>query len=121
MSTMLVSVERVKAALRYDHSDEDAILEFTIQAASRIVLNYLKMDESSFAGSDYDTDGDYPVESDGVLIGMDAFPDVQAATIFMVGVLRRDPDGAEMDKWERGYLPAPVCALLYSLRDPALA
>ena len=121
MPTMLVSVERAKAVLRFDHDAEDAVLEFTIQAASRMILNYLKYDESAFAGSDYDTDGEYPTDTDGVLIGMDSFPDVQAATLFLVGVMRRDPDGAEMDKWEMGYLPKPVMAMLYTLRDPALA
>lgn len=119
--TMLVGLAETKARLRFDHDAEDADLTLLIQAASQMVLNYLKMDESEFAGSEYDTDGDYPTDTDGVLIGMDAFPDVRAATIYLVGVLKRDPDGAEMDKWEHGYLPRPVMAMLYTLRDPAIA
>lgn len=118
MPTLLASVDEFKLRQRYVGTDEDADIEFVLQAASRMVLGYLKVDESYFAGSEYDTDGEYPADSDGVLINVT--PEVKAATIYLAGVLKRDPDGAETEKWELGYLPRPVLAMLYHLRDPAL-
>ncbi len=119
--TMLVSLAQTKARLRFDTDAEDVDLTFMIEAASQMVMNYLKTDESFFAGSEYDTDGTWPADTDGVLIGADSYPEVQTATIYLAGVLKRDPDGVEMDKWQMGYLPFPVMAMLYPLRDPALA
>lgn len=119
--TMLVSLERTKARLRFDTNAEDVDLTFMIEAASQMVLNYLKVDESYFAGSEYDTDGVWPADTDGVLIGADTYPEVQTATIYLAGMLKRDPDGAEAEKWQQGYLPFPVMAMLYPLRDPAIA
>lgn len=118
--TMLVSLAETKARLRYDHSDEDVDLTFLIEACSQMVLNYLKVDESFFAGSEYDTDGTWPTDSDGVLIGTDNYPEVKTATMYLVAVIKRDPSGVESDKWTMGNLPFPVMAMLYPLRDPAL-
>jgi len=119
MTTMLASLSETKARLRFDNDAEDADLTLLIQAASKMVMNYLKADESLFVGSDFDTDGDWPADSDGVLLGVT--PEVSTATIYLVGVLKRDPDGVDTSKWSMGYLPIPVMAMLYPLRDPALA
>ena len=106
----LVDIDQVKAALRIDHDDEDAILELLIPAASGAVVNYLKDGADGF------------VDEDGGLIP-DAVipPEVMIATIFLVGVLRRNPDNDTEGAFEQGYLPKPVTALLYPLRRPALA
>jgi hypothetical protein len=118
--TMLVSLAQTKARLRFDHNDEDADLQFMIEAASQMVLHYLKTDESFFAGSEFDTGGTWPTDSDGVLIGASEYPEIQTAVIYLAGMLKRDPDGVEMEKWQHGYLPMPAMAMLYPLRDPAM-
>jgi hypothetical protein len=43
------------------------------------------------------------------------------ATILLTGHFYNNPDGDPEHDWEQGYLPRPVTALLYPLRDPALA
>ena len=47
--------------------------------------------------------------------------EVRAATVLMIGHLMRNPDNNVEGAFDRGYLPMPVTALLYPLRDPALA
>ena len=39
----------------------------------------------------------------------------------LVGHFYKEPDGNTEDAFEQGYLPKPVTALLYPLRDPTLA
>lgn len=116
---MLASLSDTKSWLNITHSSDDIKVTGLIYAASAMVLEYLKMDPEDFSGSEYDSDGEYPSDSDGVLDG--TLPQMSTATMYLAGMLYRDPDGAESDKWERGYLPRPVTAMLYSLRDPALA
>lgn len=113
MSYMLASLEDTKHWLNVSHDGDDSKIEFGIIAASSMVMAYLKASPEDYAGSDLETD------SDGVLIGV--LPQMTAATKYLAGVMYRDPDGVEMDKWEMGYLPRPVMAMLYALRDPALA
>lgn len=106
----LVSVDEVKAMLRLDGDDADELLILLIPAASGAVLNYLK------TGADAFTD------SNGTVTDPNAVPfEVRAATVLMVGHLMRNPDNNVENAFERGYLPMPVTALLYPLRDPALA
>lgn len=108
----LVTVERVKSALRIDTDQDDSLLEAYIQAASAAVIAYLKAQASVLL--DLDTGGDIPS-------GFEVPPTIQTATIILVGHFYREPDGNTDDAFERGYLPKPVTALLYPLRDPALA
>jgi hypothetical protein len=43
------------------------------------------------------------------------------AVLILTGTFLRDPDGVEAnDKWEQGYLPHAITAILYPLRDPAM-
>lgn len=105
--TMLVDVDMAKERLRIDHDAEDDTLELLINGASAAVLNYLKL-----AHDHYD-------DSNGDIV--DVPYEVQNATLLLVGIILRDPAGVEMKDWEMGYLPKPVMALLYPLRDPALS
>ena len=100
----LVSLEDVKTVLHigtpeYPVDDDDDKIEILIEAASVAVLNYLKGDFETF---------------------MDDRA-VKVATIALVGILYREPDGDESRNFSAGYLPRMVTALLYPLRDPALA
>ncbi|MDT4887202.1 hypothetical protein FQZ97_1236280 [compost metagenome] len=47
--------------------------------------------------------------------------EVQSAVLLLVGHLYKDRDENPDGAFEAGYLPRPVTALLYALRDPALA
>jgi len=76
----LVSLSEVRNALRIDGDDEDPALVFLIESASEAVIAYLKDGAASFI-----TDGD--------LIPDAVVPDrVKAATIYWIGVMRRNPD-----------------------------
>lgn len=109
--TMLVSLEEAKAQIRQtqDHEDEHIVLQ--IHAASAAVLAYLKS---------YDF-----VDSDGEAVAEEVPYQVKAATLILVAMLFRDRDGPASiveSSWDQdGYLPRPVVALLYPLRDPAMA
>lgn len=104
---MIVSLEQVKEHLRIDHDAEDADLTLKIKAASRMILEYVKRSES-----------DYDEDSDGIL---EVPYTMKMACLIMVGILYRDRDGTESDKWQQGFLPFSVTALIYNLRDPSLA
>lgn len=104
---MIVSLEEVKQHLRIDYDEEDADLTLKIKAASQMILEYVKRSES-----------DYEEDSDGILEVPYA---MKMACLIMVGILYRDRDGTESDKWQQGFLPFSVTALIYNLRDPSLA
>ncbi len=117
---MLVSLARTKAALKIDHTDDDATLEFMISACSTAVRRYLKGQASEVLNL-----GDSPPNSppDSPPDDLELVePDVAMAIIAFVGILYRQPDGDDARNFaELGYLPYIVTALLYPLRDPALA
>jgi hypothetical protein len=97
----LCTLEQVKARIRVDGSDMDADLQDAIQGASAACIAYLKK-------CPWQETEDVP-------------PNVQNACVMLVGIFIRDPDGADWSAWQMGYLPTPVTALLYPLRDPALS
>jgi len=112
--TSLVTVNRCKAALNIDHTDDDAVkLPLLIAAASGAVINYLKGQAAEIM--DLDAINSSPADLDSVP------EEVAMATILLVGQFYREPDGDAEKAFERGYLPMPVTALLYPLRDPAVA
>lgn len=123
---MYVTLERGKAHLNMDHDADDTLIEAYIMAASEAVKNYLKsaspyeVERDSNDDPILDSSGDpvYVVDSSG-----DKMPKyvVQAATLLQLGFLYKDRDENTDDAYDRGYLPKPVTALLYPLRDPALA
>ncbi len=110
---MLCTLSEAKAQLQMDHSDQDAHITLLIHAASGAVLNYLKRDLTEL-----ESDDTLEIDSDGVIVMED---EVKLATLYLIGVMFRDRDGVDTNAWEHGYLPKPVIALLYPLRDPAAA
>lgn len=118
----LITVAQARAHVRADHQAEDAQLEEFVEAASAAVVNYLKSGADIFLntlGLPEEIYGDSPAE----VIAYAVPPEVQTATKLLVGYFFRNRDGSEpnSDGWQPGYLPPPVTALLYPLRDPALA
>lgn len=111
---MLVTLAQAKRHLRVDFSDEDADIELRTAAASAAVVRYLK------AASPYELDSSGAVVTDSAGDPVVLF-EAQAATLLMLGYLYKDRDGDPDQAYQMGYLPAPVTALLYAIRDPALA
>jgi hypothetical protein len=107
---MLVEVEEVKSRIRFDHDEEDDDIELAIRSASAAVLNYLKVPHDHYTDSS-ESSGEVPA---------DVPDEVTQAVITLVAIWKRDPAGVEMKDWEMGYLPRPVMAILYPLRDPAM-
>lgn len=122
---MYVTLERAKQHLNMDHDQDDVLITAYIGAASEAVKNYLKsgspyeVERDSNDDPILDSSGDpiYVVDSSG-----DKVPKyvVQAATLLQLGFLYKDRDENAGEGYQMGYLPKPVTALLYPLRDPAL-
>ena len=107
---MLVTLEDAKARLRIVHDAEDFDLALMIEQASAAVMNYLGKPLDYYEGGSASS-------SDGI----NGVPrEVELATLLLVGILARDRDGVEAKDWEHGYLPKPVMAFLYPLRDPVM-
>lgn len=121
-----VTLERAKAHLGMDHDEDDALITAYIEAASAAVKNYLKssspfeieLDSNDNLVTDSNGDPVYVVDSSGDRIPAMA---VQQATLLLIGHFYKDRDENADGAFEQGYLPKPVTALLYQLRDPALA
>jgi len=121
---MYVTLARAKQHLNMDHDEDDNLIEVYVQAASGAVKNYLKsaspyeVERDSNDDPILDSSGDpvYVVDSAGDKLV--SYP-VQAAVLLMVGFLYKDRDENPDSAFDRGYLPRPVTALLYPLRDPA--
>lgn len=105
MSVALVTLEETKLALRIDGDDYDDAIEVLIAAASEAVADYLKVSTDDLVDSGGDA-----IEAR-----------VKWATIVLVGYYLRNPDADPDEEFERGYLPKPITALLYPMRDPTLA
>lgn len=127
---MLVSLLEASDHIRRDTDDDDADLIAKIQAASSAVLNYLK--GSPVGSPRRDNQGRIERDSDGAVIyetnsNGDTIvrPEVKQATLIIIAEMYRNREGeqgGEVDpRFGYGYLPRPALALLYPLRDPALA
>lgn len=122
---MYVTLARAKQHLNMDHDQDDVLIEAYIGAASEAVKNYLKsaspyeVERDSNDDPITDSSGDpiYVVDSSGDKVVKYS---VQAATLLMVGFLYKDRDENPDEAFQQGFLPKPVTALLYPLRDPAL-
>ncbi len=99
-----VTLPELKAGLLISHDDDDVALTLYIEAATGAVVNYLKSSA-------------VPLLEPGAEIP----PEIKVSVIFLVGILWRNPDNDTESAFEQGFLPKPVTALLYPLRDPALA
>lgn len=108
--TLPVTLEQAKDHLRVDSDDSDNDLALKLASAQAAVLNYLKVD---------DLDALAVGDPAAILPRVDGA--VSAATLLMVGYFYRERDNDSTKEWEQGYLPRPVTALLYPLRDPSLA
>lgn len=122
---MYVTLDRGKRHLNMDHDQDDMLIEAYIAAASEAVKNYLKsaspyeVERDSNDDPILDSSGDptYVVDSSGDKLVKYS---VQAAVLLQLGFLYKDRDENADGAYDMGYLPKPVMALLYSLRDPAL-
>lgn len=119
---MYVTLEDAKTHLRVDFDDDDADLQGKILAASSAVKNYMKT--ASVYEPNRDADGNPETDADGNF----TYPatkrvrfEVRAATLILVGELYKNREAEQDGDAGLGMLPAPVIALLYPLRDPALA
>lgn len=111
-----VSIEQAKLRLRIDNDAMDSDIGLMVEGASRAAMRYLGPDGSA---SFTDSAGDVFEDSNGIALYVP--DDVKNAVLVMVGIWLRDPSGKEAADWDRGYLPAPVTALLYPLRKPSMA
>lgn len=120
-----VTLSKLKDHLRIDYDDEDTLLEGYIEAASAAVKNYLKSaspfellrDADDNPVIDSDGNPEYAKDADDNRV---ISKTVQHATLFLVGYFYADRDNDEGKEFDMGYLPKPVMALLYPLRDPAM-
>lgn len=107
----LVDLRMVKRRLHIeeDNHDDDDDLEALIIQSSRMMIGYLKSAADVF------------LDDDGAILIDSVQPEVQAATIRLVGYLYRSPDNDIEAAFSHGNLPWSVTALVYHLRDPAMA
>lgn len=128
---MLVTLDEASDHLRRDTDYDDADLALKVQSASSAVLNYLKSRNAAYE-IERDDDGDPVLDSNGnpvFVADSNGDPvirfEVKAATLIMIGELYKNREGEQggeiPTQWGYGYLPRPVVALLYPIRDPALA
>lgn len=121
---MLVTLEQASDHLRRDTTDDNADLTLKIMAASNAVINYLK--SASPYELERDSSGDIIYDSSGKPVPVEdssgnpvVLPEVELATLYLIGVYYKDRDGETMKEWQHGYLPFPVTSILYPLRKPA--
>jgi hypothetical protein len=123
---MFVTLEQAKAQIEVDHDDSDDLIVGYILSASAAVKNYLKSGSVFELERDADFNpvldsNDDPVYQEDSSGGKIISYVVQAATLILVAYHFKDRDNNASGEFEQGYLPKPVTALLYPLRDPAIA
>lgn len=123
---MYVTLERAKAHLGMDHDEDDTLISAYITAASGAVKNYLK--SASAYEVERDSNDDLVLDSNGDPVyardssgSKEVRLEVQQAVLLLIGFFYKDRDENPDGVFEQGYFPKPVTALLYPLRDPALA
>lgn len=133
---MLVTLEQASEHLRRDTSDDDSDLILKIHAASAAIQNYLKnpllafqylTDENGVIILDSSDQPELVVDSAGNYI---ARPEVQIATLIMIGIFYADRDAKEyinpragggLERLGNMSLPRAVHWLLDPIRTPSLA
>lgn len=126
---MLITLEQAKKHIYVDHDYDDADITLKIQAASGAVLNYLK--GAPIGEPERDEQGRIQKDSNGVVVyqydsnGLVISSQIKSAVCLLVAEFYKnraaEQDGEVSGQFGYGYLPRPVMALLYPLRDPALA
>lgn len=106
---ILVPLDDFKAVVRVYDEEQDDYLSDLLNASTFAVLAYLK----SGADSWYDP-------ATGLLTGPMPHA-VKMAILYLAARYYREPDGDEGKDFGQGQLPYFVTAILYPLRDPALA
>jgi len=109
-----------------DETADDALLDGLIAAASGAVKSYIKSASpfqpvlDSNYDAEVDSNGDivYVRDSNGDKL---VLPVVEQATLLLIGYFYKNRDDNPEAAFDRGYLPAPVTALLYPLRTPTVA
>lgn len=128
---MLVTLQEASDHLRRDTDYDDNDLTLKIHAASAAVMNYLKRDVLAYE-PERDSSSEVVRDSNGWPVpALDSNGDptirfeVKAAVLLMLGELYKNREGEQAGEiptqWGYGYLPRPVVALLYPLRDPVVA
>lgn len=110
---MLVTLQQAKDHLRVDNDIQDNEIALYTEGASDAVMNYL-------TAMDVEASDAY-MDSNGEAIAELVPSVVKNATLIMIGYLMRHRDDNEGEAFDRGYLPKPVTALLFPLRDPGYA
>ncbi|WP_341706527.1 head-tail connector protein [Halopseudomonas sp.] len=121
-----VTTEQAKRQVEMDHDEDDILIAGYVASASSAVKGYLKsaspyeVERDEHDNPVLDTNGDpvYLLDSQGEMI---VRAQVQQAVLLLVGMFYKDRDNDDGALFEQGMLPKPVTALLYPLRDPALA
>jgi hypothetical protein len=106
---MFITLEQAKSQLRVDDDADDDDIQDKVLEASDLVRGYLKSAADAY------------LDADGEAIPGKVPCAVKAATKLMLGYLYNQRDNDQDREFEQGMLPRPVTALLYHLRDPALA
>lgn len=110
---MLVTLQQGKDHLRIDNDEQDVQIAEMIEDASDAVITYLTSTRPDAVDAFLDSNGEPITE---LLPGR-----VRRATLMQLGYFFRYRDENEGDAYDRGYLPKPVTALLYPLKDPGYA
>ncbi|HBO3547945.1 TPA: phage gp6-like head-tail connector protein [Pseudomonas aeruginosa] len=123
---MYVTLEQAKSQIEIDHDASDSLIMGYILSASASVKAYLK--SASPYAVELDSNDDPVLDSNGDVVYVrdsngkkEVNMIVQQAVLLLVAIYFKDRDENADSIFEQGYLPKPVTALLYPLRDPALA
>lgn len=100
----LVTLVEAKSHLRVMHDDEDNDITLRMEAATEIVVDYIKQPDNEW------TDADAPFL-------------IKAAILLVLADLYENRGDGESPEYGQadGYLTKPVTAILHRYRDPALA
>lgn len=105
----LITLDEAKEHLRVDHDFDDNDIELKISGVSGSIIAYLKSGADNF------------IDKDGNVIVNSIPPEVKIASKLLLGMIYKDRDGEQMEKYQQGYLPFQVTCHIYHLRVPTMA
>lgn len=103
-----VDLNDIKSHLKVDHDLDNADLQEKIKAASAVLLAWMQ-------GHRHEV-----IDESGNLIEGEPLIRVKESCRRLVGILYRNPDGAEREELQRGELPYTVTCLIHDLRRPTI-